>query len=736
MSERLKAALFYSQKGFLVFPIHSRTNEGLCDCGKDCDSPAKHPFTPRGFKDATTDETTIRKWFSQWPQANIGIATGATSGIVILDVDPRNGGNESLAEFIRRYGELPHTLTVKTGGKGMHYYFLHPRGEIVIPSRSKIDDLPGLDVKGDGGYVVAPPSVHITGALYIFANDPNEVYPTVLPEKYLEVFTRSSLQQNGNRESISSPGKDIVEGERNTTLTSLAGSMRRKGASRESIETALLNENSERVHPPLPEEEVKQIAKSVARYSSHEDLQENKNPTDWGNAKRLVARHGNNIRYVPQLGKWLIWDGQRWKFDEVGEIYRYTKDTVAQIKNESEAAGNEKTRKKLAKHAQNSESEGRFSAMIKVAQTEPGIAISPQDLDKNPFYLNCQNGILDLITGKLLPHHRDHLLTKLIPINFDPDAKCERFKEFLNYTMGGKTHLIDFLQAAIGYSLTGSTREQVIFLLHGTGANGKTTLLEIVRAALGNYATQADVSSFLTRRGDNARNDLARLAGARFVSAVEVERGRGLAEALVKHVTGGDMFTARFLYREYFEFHPQFKIWISVNHKPVVKGTDFAIWRRIRLIPFTVTIPEDKRDSQLLDKLRAELPGILAWIVEGCIRWQNEGLYTPNEIKEATNAYKEEMDELGGFLSECCKEDSKASESAKDLYRKYKDWCEQYGEPSISQKAFGLGLGERGFQRKKNQGIIFWHGIRLQSCPSGSNGEGGDNQDDRNGELP
>jgi len=275
--------------------------------------------------------------------------------------------------------------------------------------------------------------------------------------------------------------------------------------------------------------------------------------------------------------------------------------------------------------------------------------------------------------------------------------------------------LISFLQRAIGYSLTGDTSEQCLFLLFGVGANGKSTLLNIISFLLGDFAQTATFDTFLLKNQERSiNNDIARMQGNRFISAIEAEGERRLSEVLIKQLTGGDTITARFLFAEFFDFKPQFKIWLACNHKPIIKGTDHAIWRRIKLIPFNVTIPEADRDKYLTEKLQAELPGILAWSVQGCLEWQKEGLKTPDEVKQATNEYQGDMDTIGAFLSECCILTPEVKAKASELYGAYKEWCEAGGEHTLSQRCFGLRLTEKGLERIKSSGN-YWKGIGIKS---------------------
>jgi putative DNA primase/helicase len=273
-----------------------------------------------------------------------------------------------------------------------------------------------------------------------------------------------------------------------------------------------------------------------------------------------------------------------------------------------------------------------------------------------------------------------------------------------------------FVQRAAGYSLTGDTSEQVLFICYGGGANGKTTYQEAKAAALGDYAMRAPTEMLLAKRPGGIPNDVARLKGSRFVAASETEDGRRLAESMVKDLTGQDTITARFMRGEFFDFAPTHKLWLSTNHKPTIVGTDTAIWRRIRLIPWTVTIPPAEQDKRLLARLRRdELPGILAWMVRGCLAWQREGLHDPDEVLRATSDYRREMDVLAGFLSDCCEEDPNHWDYARDLYASYKRWCDENGERAEAQRKFGGRLGERGFSRDRggSRGAHIWRGVRL-----------------------
>jgi len=436
------------------------------------------------------------------------------------------------------------------------------------------------------------------------------------------------------------------------------------------------------------------------------------NLTDLGNAARLVHRHGRNLRYCWLWRKWLVWDGKRWVKDDTGEVYRLAKDTVASIYEEAAAALDDEDRKALAKHAMRSEAGARIKEMVDLARSD--VPVMPDELDASPDLLNTERGTIELRTGELREHRRQDLITKLAPVEYRPDATAGAWDAFLERVLPGE-ELRGFVQRASGYSATGDASEQCMFINHGGGANGKSTFQEAIAAALGDYAMRAPTEMLLTKRSGGIPNDIARLKGSRFVASSETEEGRRLAESLIKDLTGQDTVTARFLWAELFEFTPTHKLWLSTNHKPEIRGTDNAIWRRIRLIPWTVTIPPAEQDKQLSTRLRGELPGILAWIVRGCLEWRREGLRAPDEVRRATGAYRAEMDVLAGFLAECCELDTGHWEYAKDLYECYKRWCDENGERPEPQRKFGGRLGERGFHRDRggSRGAGIWRGVRL-----------------------
>ncbi len=434
--------------------------------------------------------------------------------------------------------------------------------------------------------------------------------------------------------------------------------------------------------------------------------------TDVGNAERFVDQHGDDLRYVPAWSTWLVWDGTRWRRDTKGLHLERAKATAASILEEA-AAAPDTDRVKLAKHAIASENINRIRAMVVLAQSSPEIPVDPDELDADPWKLNVRTGTLDLSTGQLHSHARADLITKLAPVDYDPAAACPTFERFLDQIQPD-ADVREFLARWFGYVLTGSTREHKFIVGYGSGANGKTTLTDVFETILGDYARQAAPDLLMRRRDDPHPTGLADLQGARLVLAAETAQGRRLDESLVKRLTGGDQIKARYMRENFFEFTPSHKLMLSTNHKPQIDGTDHGIWRRTRLIPFAVTIADHDQDHELPAKLRREAPGILAWAVQGCLRWQKNGLTEPTAIVAATADYRTESDTLGQYISDHCVLVDGVRARAKDLYDQYVTWAEANGERSMSQKAFGTALGERGLEKRSSNGIV-WHGIALKA---------------------
>jgi putative DNA primase/helicase len=716
----LAAALDYAARGWAVIPLHSFSRGG-CSCGRDtCSSPGKHPRTQNGLKDATTDREQIEGWWSAWPDANVGIRTGADSNLVVLDIDAKSNGEQALAGLEAEHGPVPATATALTGGGGRHLLFEHPDVD-VRNSASKLG--PGLDIRGDGGYIVAAPSGHTSGRCYAWQEQhaPADLSLAELPGWLLALLT-SSREKSAKADGTPVPligEKPIVEGQRNATLASIAGRLRRDGQSEEEIYLALLDVNQSRVIPPLPETEVAAIAASISRYDPAPVVPAwvRFKRTEYGNAERLVDRHGVDLRHSASLG-WLVWDGQRWRRDEDGEAMRRMKETVRAMWDELPEIEDEKVQASFFGFVRSSENERRLNAALKLAESEAAVVVSADAFDADPFLFAVGNGTIDLRTGELYSHRRDDLITKASTVEYVPGVRSELWQDFLHKITAGDEELERFLQRAAGYSLTGSTAEEKLFFPHGPAATGKSTFLEALKAVLGDYATTTDFETLLKRKGDRGiPNDIARLAGTRLVVSIEVDEGKQLAAGLVKQLTGGDTVIARFLRKEFFEFKPQFKLWLAANDRPQVSATDSGIWRRIVQIPFTVEIPADERDPMVKQRLTGDpeiQTAILAWAVDGALAWQEHGLDVPSKVRAYTEEYRQENDPLQDFLDECCLLAPEASVTRKGLRKAYERWAWTNHRPQLTARRFADLLKTRGVIAGGKEGQDrTWVGITL-----------------------
>ena len=448
--------------------------------------------------------------------------------------------------------------------------------------------------------------------------------------------------------------------------------------------------------------------------------------TDTGNARRLVDKFGDRMAYVEEFG-WMAYDGTRFTRDCLGILEAYAKETIRAIYTQAAMSGRgDEDRKKLVQWAVKSDNQSRIRAMVESARSEANVSARPETFDAHPALINTPNCVVDLSTGEAREHDPGYFFTRVTNARFEPEATCPGWEKFLLDIMGGDETLVDFLGRAVGYSLTASRREQVWFLLHGKGANGKSTFLNILLRVLGGYFQNTDPKVFLQNNRDGPTPEVARLRGARFIAATEPEENRRLAESFIKQWTGGDMITARHLHREPIEFEPVGKIWLSANHLPIIRADSHANWRRVRPIPFLVKFSLDAQeiagsdglhfkpaDPDLEDRLvREESLGILAWCVRNAVRWHREGLSPPNKVLDALAEYRKEMDPLADFVESCCVLAPLKTVSVKDAYESYRAWCVASGADPIKKNWFSMNLRGKGVT-PTNNGARGYRGIGL-----------------------
>jgi putative DNA primase/helicase len=456
--------------------------------------------------------------------------------------------------------------------------------------------------------------------------------------------------------------------------------------------------------------------------SAYDPLSKTEAPvlSEIGNAERFANTYRGVVLFCHSLQTWFVWDETRFAPDEDAQVERYAKKVVRQLCHDALAIDDKDRREATLKFALRSESDHGIRALLNRAAAEDGIPVRVNDLDADGWLLNVQNGTINLCTGQLGPHNPENCISKLAPVRFDPTARCPRWLQFLNEIFAPHPDLLDFVQRSVGYSLTGDIREECLLLLHGTGRNGKGTFLGTLQALLGDYASTADFSTFISARDDRGpRDDVANMRGRRMVVSQEVREGAPLAEALIKWLTGGDMVRARNLYERSVEWRPTHHLWLAVNRKPVIRGTDTGIWSRIRLIPFDVSF-DGREDKTLKARLLEELPGILAWAVEGCLKWQRDGLGTCESVQAATSEYRAESDQLARFIEECCTSGQYLQAKARWLYERYRSWADRTGEDVMTETAFGLSICERGFQKKPTNTGKVYLGLGLRDQSKGS----------------
>lgn len=441
---------------------------------------------------------------------------------------------------------------------------------------------------------------------------------------------------------------------------------------------------------------------------------------DTGNAQRFVDLFGDKVRYCYTDKRWLWYDGRKWCTDMTGAVKRLADKAVAcmsaelKVYEQTDADEGTDMAKAFEKHMKSSRSNKSKNAMLNEVMHH--VPILPSQLDRYKAVLNTPGGVIDLKSGALAPHDPKNYFTKITAVEYSENADCPRWTAFLDDIFGGDKDLIRYVQKAVGYSLTGATSEQCAFFLYGTGRNGKSTFLDIIRDIFGDYAANIQPETIMVRnsQGSAINSDIARLKGARLVTSVEPNEGVRINEGLLKQLTGDDTVTARKLYGDEFEFKPEFKLWMATNHKPVIRGTDTGIWRRIHMIPFTCVIPEGKVDRRLKYKLAAEMTGIFRWAVEGCLLWQKEGLKMPRAVLEEVREYRREMDVISAFVEDKCTVGKGLSVKSSQLFAAYLNWAEQNNEYRMSSTKFGMELAKR-FEKVRTRGGIYFNGLSLDN---------------------
>ncbi len=646
----LRTALKFAERGVRCFPLCANTKIPIAGSS--------------GVHDATDEPNELKRMFASAPGANLAAVPGPN--YVVIDID-KKGDVDGFPAWNQLLPKVPKTLRARTPSGGEHYWFRCP-----APLGNTASALAeGIDTRGTNGYVVLPPS-RLSNGEYEWLCDIDSSIADI-PAALLSRLSVAGVR----RDKEARHNEFIPEGSRNDWLFTIGCSFRARGFSSRQVFAELLAINKTECQPPLPRIEVKAIVRSIRRYSKSHSL------TETGNAGRFATRHEGAAIYVLEQKEWYVPDRGIWVPDKKGLCVRYMMRVASDLKKDAEAL-EQTASKKLMQWANRSLSKSVLCNSLELAKSAGAMSVSISDFNNYPMLLVLKNGILDLRTGSLREHDLSQLHTKRAGVIFDEDAECPKFRSFLDTIFAGEQDLIAYVQRLCGYVLTGRTSEQVFTIFHGSGKNGKSTLLLILRAILGDYArhVQPEIISDSKRSPNGASPSLARLVGARLVTTTETEGNHRLGESLVKQVTGSDPVEARHLYKEPFEFVPSFKLILATNHKPAVSGNDCAIWRRLHLVPFSEQIHDDDCIPNYHETLLEEASGILNWAIEGCLEWQVSGLNPPDAVVRATNEYRDEQDTVTQFLQEI---DFDCGEKPRpELYRIFKAWAESNSKEVIS----------------------------------------------------
>jgi P4 family phage/plasmid primase-like protien len=683
-------ALKYAKLGLLVLPMYT-VRDGTCTChkGQDCKTPGKHPMTPHGVMDATRSRKTIEQWAADYSAANVGIATGKKSGILVLDVDPRNDGIETLRELESELGALPDTVTSKTGGGGVHYVFAYPSSRIPKDSAGKLLGS-GVDVLSDGAIMIAPPSRHASGNRYKWAEGRSfdDLQPASLPDTWLAKLTATAA---------SDPAKatvgTITEGSRNTALTSLAGSLRRNGLSTKAIEAALLAQNKETCSPPLGDDEVKKIAASVSKYA----------------APSAADRADDAEKLLDQVLKDHFHGGEHLLFGADGQFWHYTGKMWERVA-EHWIEG----RILEAIRCSGLRTRQRTSSLVKQVRSLLEAQLAPKGdplafVAEPPPVINCANGELWIAadgTVELKEHRPESYLRHLLEVEYDSEAKCPEYdKALLQIFSNSKKPKVlrRHWHELVGYLIQPRRHIPVIPVLLGAGANGKTVLARTIIKLIGQSQVQAQRIEEL----DKNRFALGSLLGKLLLLDDDVRAGVRLPDGTLKMISEAKEVTGENKFKPPFNFVVRAVPMLLCNNVPSLADVSFGMMRRLMVIPFNRTFAESEKDDQLFERIWAnELPGVLNQALKGYARLLARGRFKlPRAVTTATKSWLEQANPVPAFISECCVKAPGVKCLMNVLYPAYKKWATDAGFTMIqNQLSFRRNLEHLGYQRSRSTG--------------------------------
>lgn len=675
MTKLSKAAEKYNKMGLWIFPLMERSKK-------------PHAET-RGFLDASNDPAIVKKWWTDGPNDNIGLACRASKVIGIdADLDPTKGfdGPADWAGVVKEYHINDKTWTNLTPRGGLHILYHVPENLTINPPRYLLGK-ESLEIKWNG-YLLLPPSIHPdikTEYTWEVSHHPTETTLLPIPDNLLRLLTDPKDIPLYQQYKIT----EVTPGVRDNYFNSLCGYWWKAGIVKDAESfIAKCKEYNDKMPNPFTDKELKKVIESGMKYEKDAIKgKKTKVPilSDIELAERLKKQYGDHVCYHPLKGKdgaWMVFDGTKWVEDTAGQIALMAFDIMKDL--DPQHHSHAKIRNLLA-------------------EAQPRMAVEPARFDSNPMLLNILNGTIDLQTGELKPHNSKDLITLQADVTFDKDASCPQWQSFLTEIFRRDEQLIDYVQDLIGYSLTGITSEQTYFMAHGQLAgNGKSTFFTVIRTMLGTYAGHTKVDSILKTKNPRLPDDVALWEKLRFLTTSEVPEGRALNEALIKDLTGGEPINARPLFSKWFTFKPELKLWIPGNVRPKT-SSNRGIMRRTKSIPFNYVIPDEKINKFKDRELITELPGILNWAINGCLRWQNIGFEEPLTVIQSTEEFKDEMNIIGNFFNDCCVKDDSWDTPRGDLYPLYQNWHRKnVGDNRILNGIdFGVALRELGIDKAR-----------------------------------
>jgi putative DNA primase/helicase len=731
---------------------------GRCGCGNPhCNAPGKHPLiqTGKGLENASTDAAQVDKWWDEWPHANVAVACGEPSGIVVIDCDmhDEHDGHVEFLQWCAERGLDPSdTLVAETGGGGRHVIFKYPKG---MPIRNAVGWLEHVDIKSNGGYILVAPSIHVSGKEYrwLSARGAQPLEPPPKLASALSTARSRPKSPGGDSDAEVPPGYDHRRaidqgpwiGARDFFFNARSYELR-KGRNAQG-RPYTFNEAREQLRRSFKKTEQKPddpftwetVEDKLRRVWDDPDIQPDEltpdqvrwvetqgregapvavvqevtdspsktSYTDTGNAWQLITYARDIIRWSASGSGngFFVWDGVRWAPDEMEKVREFARETIDKFNREAVKIEDNDRREKALQWANISRSKQRTDAMVTQVSSFSDLKV-PLDQFDSPatrWLLTVPNGVIDLRTGELQPHNPKHMITRMSFVPYDPHARDDRWERYLKTATDGDEDLIAYLQRAVGYTLTGSIREEILFMLHGPPASGKSTFVSAIQTVLGQYAYTTQAENLMHKRGRAGgppKDEIASWRGARMLASVEPTEGDRFDESLIKQLTGGDRVVGRHLYKERFEFTPTYKLWLAANSAP--RTRDPAMFRRIRRVPFPVRIAPKDRDLSLKDWLtRPDTRGaqaVLAWAVGGSRTWANSdtGVGTCQLVDADTEEYRTEQDIIAQFIEECLRDHGNMSREVRinEVYEVYENWIKRMGEKPWGQITFTRKLKE------------------------------------------